>query len=258
MSMADLYDYPEIYDERFTDAANTAYRKHYERIFQGCKITDILDCSFGTGNLTFELCELGYQVWGSDLSEAMLAQAEKKAKEKGFDVPLTCCDFRELSNHHDRQFDCVMSTGNALAHVNNDDVKKALREMDKLVKPGGYLYLDTRNWDKEMHQRRHMSFANPYIREDGSRVNYAQMWEYPADGSVRINILYGYEKDNVIYKQEVYEEHLIPFSIELVKDTLLELGYADFVVKPLPYFRDMEFMEIGWYCLRAQKLETRV
>ena len=256
--MADLYDFPEIYDERFSDAANNAYRHHYEKMFRGYKISDILDCSFGTGNLTFELCELGYKVWGSDLSETMLSQAEKKAKEKGFDVPLTCCDFRELSNYYDRQFDCVMSTGNALAHVNNNDVKKTLREMDKLVKPGGYLYLDTRNWDKEMREHRHMSFANPYLREDGSRINYAQMWEYPADGSVRINILYGYEKDNTIYKQETFTECLIPFSIELIKETLLELGYGGFAVKPLPYFSDMEFMEIGWYCLVAQKMEKNV
>lgn len=256
--MADLYDFPEIYDERFTDAANNAYRQHYEKMFRGYMISDILDCSFGTGNLTFELCELGYKVWGSDLSETMLSQAEKKAKEKGFDVPLTCCDFRELSNYYDRQFDCVMSTGNALAHVNNNDVKKTLREMDKLVKPGGYLYLDTRNWDKEMREHRHMSFANPYLREDGSRINYAQMWEYPADGSVRINILYGYEKDNTIYKQETFTECLIPFSIELIKETLLELGYGGFAVKPLPYFSDMEFMEIGWYCLVAQKIEKNV
>lgn len=256
--MADLYDFPEIYDERFTDAANNAYRQHYEKMFHRYKISDILDCSFGTGNLTFELCELGYKVWGSDLSETMLSQAEKKAKEKGFDVPLTCCDFRELSNYYDRQFDCVMSTGNALAHVNNSDVKKTLREMDKLVKPGGYLYLDTRNWDKEMREHRHMSFANPYLREDGSRINYAQMWEYPADGSVRINILYGYEKDNNIYKQETFTERLIPFGIDLIKETLLELGYGGFVVKPLPYFSDMEFMEMGWYCLVAQKMEKSV
>ena len=253
--MADLYDFPEVYDERFTDAANNAYRQHYKKIFSGCAITDVLDCSFGTGNLTFELCELGYQVWGSDISEAMLSQAEKKAKEKGFDVPLTCCDFRGLSNYYDRQFDCVMSTGNALAHVDNDDVKKTLREMDKLVKPGGYLYVDTRNWDKEMSEHRHMSFTNPYLREDGSRINYVQVWEYPADGSVRINILHGYEKDNVIYKQEIFEEHLIPFSVEMIKETLWELGYVDLVIKPLPYFNDLEFMEIGWYCLLAKKTE---
>ena len=24
-----------------------------------------------------------------------------------------------------------------------------------------------------------------------------------------------------------------------------------------PYFGDMDFMEIGWYCLRAQKLESK-
>lgn len=253
--MAELYDYPEIYDERFTDTANTAYRQHYEKLFSGCKIADILDCSFGTGNLTFELCELGYKVFGSDLSVSMLAQAEKKAKEKGLDIALTCCDFRELSNYYDRQFDCVMSTGNSLAHVNNDDVKRTIREMDKLVKPGGYLYFDSRNWDKEMRERRHMMFANPYLREDGSRINYAQMWEYPSDGSIHINILYGYEINNKIYRQEIFEEHLIPFSIDLVKDTLQELGYVDFVVKPLPYFNDMDFMDIGWYCLRAHKIE---
>ena len=68
------------------DAANAAYRQHYEKLLHGCKITDILDCSFGTGNLTFELCELGYKVWGSDLSEAMLSQAEKKAEEKGVEI----------------------------------------------------------------------------------------------------------------------------------------------------------------------------
>ena len=100
-----------------------------------------------------------------------------------------------------------------------------------------------------------MTFANPYLREDGSRSNYAQVWEYPADGSIHINILYGYEKDNIIYKQEIFEEHLIPFSIELVKDTLKELEYGDFVIKPLPYFNDMDFMDIGWYCLRAKKKE---
>ena len=30
---------------------------HYEKLLHGCNITDILDCSFGTGNLTFELCD---------------------------------------------------------------------------------------------------------------------------------------------------------------------------------------------------------
>ena len=62
---------------------------------------------------------------------------------------------------------------------------------------------------------------------------------------------------SILTKQKktlTFTERLIPFGIDLVKDTLRELGYTDFVVKPLPYFNDMDFVEISWYCLRAQKL----
>lgn len=46
---------------------------------------------------------------------------------------------------------------------------------------------------------------------------------------------------------------LQPFSIDLVRETLTELGYSDFAVKLLLYFLDMNFTDIPWYCLRAQK-----
>lgn len=251
--MADLYDFPEIYDERFTQAANDVYRMHYQKLFADCDIRDILDCSFGTGDLTFELCELGYSVWGSDLSAAMLEQGAKKAAQKGYDVPLTQCDFRELTRHFTRQFDCVMSTGSSLGHVDNEGVRTALRQMDALVRPGGILYLDTRNWDLELRSKKHIQFAQPFTRDDGERIHMVQVWEYPPDGTIRINVCNAYERDGRIYRQEIYEEDLHPFSIELVKGTLAELGYSDLVLKPLPYFEDRDFMDTPWYCLRARK-----
>ncbi|MDE7043976.1 MAG: SAM-dependent methyltransferase, partial [Acetatifactor sp.] len=64
--MADLYDFPDIYDERFTDKANEVYRSHYQKMFEGKGIQSVLDCSIGTGCLTFCLAELGYHVSGSD------------------------------------------------------------------------------------------------------------------------------------------------------------------------------------------------
>lgn len=251
--MANLYDFPDIYDERFSETANTAYREHYRKIFDGCNITDILDCSFGTGDLTFELCELGYQVSGSDLSQTMLDVAAKKARQKGFPVDLTCCDFRELTQHFSKNFSCVMSTGNALAHVDHQGVVKALHEMDNLVRPGGYLYLDSRNWDMAMKKRDRFLFASPFIRADGVRVNYVQLWDYHADDTITINILHAYELEGKIIRQEIFEEHLTPFPIDLIISTLNELGYEDLLVKPLPYFQDQKFEEVSWYCLRAKK-----
>ena len=96
---ADLDDFPEIYDKRFAEAANTAYREHDQKLLAGCTTTDVLDCSFDTDNLTFELCGLGYRVWGSDISRALLDEGAKKAAIRGFGVPLTRCDFRELTQH---------------------------------------------------------------------------------------------------------------------------------------------------------------
>lgn len=252
--MADMYEFPDIYDERFSEGANTAYREHYRKLFAGRDITDILDCSFGTGNLTFELCELGYQVSGSDISPVMLQKGAQKAEQKGFSVDLTCCDFRELSKHFQKQFSCVMSTGNALAHVDNQGVIQTLREMDQLVKPGGYLYLDSRNWDRALQKRDRFLFASPFIRSDGVRINCVQVWDYHENGNITINILQVYEEDGRIIRQEVFEEHLTPFSFALVESTLKEMGYQDFIVRPLPYFQDQNFEDISWYCVLAHKV----
>ena len=252
--MKELYDFPDIYDERWTDGAENAYRMHYEKMLAGTNITDILDCSAGTGNLTFGLSDLGYTLTLSDISTSMLEKAKEKAAQRGIACTCTPCDFRELSQRFDRQFSCVMSTGNALAHVNNDDVRKTLTEMDKLVRPGGYLYIDSRNWDKELQNKeRFHHFARPFVRADGVRIHCVQFWDHHEDGSITIHILNGYEKDGNIIQESTWAEHLNPFSIELVLDQLNTLGYDTPVIKSCPYFEEKDFMDIGWYCLLAQK-----
>ena len=244
--MATLYDVPEIYEERFSEWAEQAYREHYQRTLEGLPIREILDCSIGSGCLTFCLCGLGYQVWGSDLSRPMLDRAAEKAREKGLDVPLVQCDFRELTKAFDQQFDCVMSTGNALAHVGGADLERTLEQMDALVKPGGYLYFDSRDWEAELKGKcRFQPFGRPFLREDGVRINYVQMWDYHDDGSITINILHAYEREGEIFRQEVYEEHLYPFTVGDVKQVLERLGYQKITLPPFPGH--------NWYCLLAQK-----
>jgi len=251
--LADLYDFPEIYDERFTDAANQAYKSHYEKIFASKGIKSVLDCSFGTGCLTFPLAELGYAVSGSDLSASMLKRAGEKARDKGFNIPLTQCDFRELSQHYSSTFDCVMSTGNAFAHVSNEDVVLTLKEMDQLINPGGYLYFDSRNWDVELKNKNRFKWARPFIRQDGLRINCVQDWVYHEDGTISINILHGYERDGQIIDSNDFVERLTPFSIDTIFTALSSLGYEKPVLKPCPWFEDKPFEEIGWYCLIAKK-----
>lgn len=63
-----------------------------------------------------------------------------------------------------------------------------------------------------------------------------------------------YERDLQIVRQEVFEEHLHPFPMQLVRETLEQLNYRDITVRPCPYFSDAEFEQTGWYCLLAKKL----
>ena len=79
-SIAELYDHPEIYAERWSERSAEAYRRHYRAALEGARIQSILDCSTGTGNPTYCLADLGYDICGSGLSETMLRQAEANAR----------------------------------------------------------------------------------------------------------------------------------------------------------------------------------
>lgn len=251
--MSDLYNEPEIYDERFSHRAYEFYLEHYRRLFNGLDIREILDCSIGSGCLTLELCQLGYEVWGSDLSAPMLAAARERAKGLGVEVPLIQQDFRSLSSAFSRQFDCVMSTGNALAHVDAGDLCRTLREMDRLIRPGGYLYFDSRNWELALEKRRRFQYGNPFFKEDGTRVNYFQVWDYLPDGRIIINILNLYEWDDKIFEEKIYDETLFPFPLSLVTDQLKNLGYETPQIRPFPLQLGGQMEEAGWYCLLAHK-----
>ena len=146
--MGQLYERAEIYDLIESEQRTASIRKDWEMFLGERPIKTFLDVSIGTGGMTLPLQELGMELFGSDLSEAMLARCREKALAKQKPFELQCSDFRDLSCWGDRQFDCVASTGNALGYVPHEDVLKTLEEMDAHVKPGGYLCFDSRNWEK--------------------------------------------------------------------------------------------------------------
>jgi ubiquinone/menaquinone biosynthesis C-methylase UbiE len=251
--MRSIYDYPEIYDERFGEKANSAFKRHYEIMFDGKNINTILDCSFGTGNLTFCLAELGYKISGSDINRSMLEKATEKAKEKKLDVNFTLCDFRELSKHFDKKFNCVMSTGNALVHVNNNDLEETLSEMDKLVETNGYLYIDIRNYDKMLKDKERFQYAQPYFKEDGIRINCIQLWDYNTDGTITINIFQNYEKENKEIRREIFAETVYPVSSAYLVETIKRLGYENIEIKNFPCFNEHPLEDTYWHCILAYK-----
>ena len=159
--MEKLYDRADIYDLFDNESRHNVVREHWKKLLNGKEIYSFLDVSYGTGNLTLPLAELGVELYGSDLSAAMLKRGREKAEKKGFQVNLRQCDFRELTNHFQERFDCGGSTGNSLPYVSNNDVLKVLEQMNALIKSGGWLYFDMRNWDKILQEKKRFYLYEP-------------------------------------------------------------------------------------------------
>lgn len=253
--MATVYDRAEIYDLMETPEYTGWMRTHWQTLFSGRGIDSFLDVSIGSGGVTLPAAEFVPELAGSDLSGQMLARCGEKAAAHGIPIELHEADFRALDQvFAGRQFGCVGATGNALAYVENREIPGVLRQMDALVRPGGWLYLDQRNWDRILKTRQRFYFYPPHFVED-TRVNLLQVWDYLTDGSMDFNLLYTFERENRIVQKEVFVEHYHPLPLQLVADTLAQLGYAAPELQPFPARPGAAFdaEKTPWYCLMARK-----
>ena len=95
----------------------------------------VLDIGIGTGALAALLIATGAELWGTDPSPAMLEQCRERLPE----VPLRQGTFTQLP-YAEQAFDLVV-TSFAYHHVVMRRRRAALREMARVLRPGGTLGL---------------------------------------------------------------------------------------------------------------------
>lgn len=252
--MASLYDRADIYDLIEDESRREIYKKHWETIGSSREIKSLLDVSIGSGNVTLPAADLGIRLSGSDLSRAMLDRCRQKAEMGKIDIELKCCDFRSVSDQFGEKFDCVASTGNSLPHVNNEEVLSTLEQMDKLVKKGGYLYFDIRNWDKILRERKRFYLYNPFFDGD-TRINLVQVWDYHEDDTMDFQLLYTFEKDNRIFQREHFQEHYNPIQRKMLLNKIQKMGYSDIEIMNFPAcIPGVDIEETDWYSVIARKI----
>ncbi len=247
-----LYTNPDLYDVGVEKRNEAPLIDHYKRLFAGKQIKSIHDCSIGTGHLTFALADLGCSLSGSDLSEDMLRNARKRADDKGLDVDLVQSDFCLVDQVVRGQFDCVLSTGNSLPHVDNGRVKEALAAMVQMTKPGGYVYVDLRNWDKIIAEKQRYVAYQPMILDE-ERVNIVQFWDHHSEDHVCFNLLYTFERNARIFKEELKSVDYYPLKRDVLVKVLVDLGLEDIEVHHFVSQRDVPFEQMNWYCVMAKK-----
>ncbi|KUN20316.1 ubiquinone biosynthesis methyltransferase UbiE [Streptomyces corchorusii] len=124
-------------DELFT---TTEHRFLLEKIRPGERVLDI---GCGTGRFTVPMAELGAQVSGLDLSEAMLEVAAGKLRERNLTADLREGDMAHMP-FPDGSFDTVTSML-ALMHLPLEDRPAVFAEVHRVLRPGGRMLLGVKN-----------------------------------------------------------------------------------------------------------------
>jgi SAM-dependent methyltransferase len=123
----------------------------FRRLFARYGVNRVLDCACGTGWDLVLFHGLGCDVQGSDLSGAMLAQAQRRLAEAGLDIPLRQADFCQLEAFFPAEFDAVVCLGNSINEPLDDaDTLRALRSMRAVLRQGGILVFDQGQTDATM------------------------------------------------------------------------------------------------------------
>ncbi|MBQ7597103.1 MAG: class I SAM-dependent methyltransferase [Clostridia bacterium] len=101
----------------------------------------LLDLACGTGTLSAVFAAKGYDVIGVDASEEMLAEAQEKRIEAGFDALFLCQKMEELDLFG--TIDAAVCTLDSLNHLTNPDAFcEALRRVALFMNDGGVFVFD--------------------------------------------------------------------------------------------------------------------
>ncbi|KAK8390272.1 hypothetical protein O3P69_010155 [Scylla paramamosain] len=135
------------------------YRNFIVQLLRKQNCHNILDVACGTGVDSIMLLEEGFQVTSVDLSDKMLKYALKtrwqRRKETAFDNwVIEEANWLTLPDDIEGQgtFDAVVCLGNSFAHLpdlsgDQSEHRLALHNFAEMVKPGGILVIDHRNYD---------------------------------------------------------------------------------------------------------------
>lgn len=160
-----FYSDARLYDLLFPggEQAVDFYRAEADR--QG---GSVLELGSGTGNKLIPIASDGHPCTGLELSPDMLAEARRKADERGVDVEWVQGDMRRFDLG--RMFDLVIIAANSLLHLHEaDDLVDCFLSVRRHLAPGARLVLDVFNPSVHMlaqadgvrRRRDALSFVDP-------------------------------------------------------------------------------------------------
>ncbi|NBB71463.1 MAG: methyltransferase domain-containing protein [Alphaproteobacteria bacterium] len=122
----------------------------FHRLLNAYGVESVVDCACGTGFHSIVLAHDGFEVYAADGAPTMIDQTRENAEKAR--TPLAdarVVDWRDLAaTYGENRFDALICLGNAFTHLFDHEARRdALASMFAVVKPGGLVCIDHRNYD---------------------------------------------------------------------------------------------------------------
>jgi len=129
----------------------------FRGVFADHGAASVLDVACGTGRHAVAFARWGLRAAGADISPAMIERARAAARAAGVRVTWTVAGFGGLAAavaDAVGSFDAVTCLGNSLPHLPDDAaLDGALADMARMLRPGGVLVVQDRNYDRVLAER---------------------------------------------------------------------------------------------------------
>ena len=138
------------YDELTYDVPYPRWADYIEKHFRrrGLPGNIVLDLACGTGSLTRELAQRGYEMIGVDLSPEMLAEAAEKNRDVGDIPPIFLCQPMEQLDLYGTIDACVCCLDSVNYVTSPKKLQKAFERVHLFLMPGGLFLFDINTPEK--------------------------------------------------------------------------------------------------------------
>ena len=137
-------DYPRIYSERLSQDATERETEFAVRALGLQEGDRVLDLACGHGRHAVALAGRGMVVTGQDLNEDYLQMAQEDAARVGVEIETVHGDMRDIP--FTDEFDAAINMFTAFGYFDSEDEDlRVLKAVEKALKSGGKLLLDTIN-----------------------------------------------------------------------------------------------------------------
>lgn len=212
-----------VYDALNNDVDYEAYADFYETVFRkyGNSVKHVCEMACGTGSMAAAFAKRGYRVTAFDLSDDMLAAAEKKTRDAGLEnVRFTKQDMRSFRVYTPADACiCMMDSLNCLP--SNDELADTFAGVHTALADGGLFIFDVNG----KHKFETTYGDNAYVLEDEHVLLAWQNFYHPSTRSCDLYLTFFTEEPDGRYSRA--DEHMRQhyFPAKTVRKLLDEEGF---------------------------------